>query len=379
MMQINQEIIEDLSDWDLLCYFLPPGWREKARETGALTRARGIADAESLLRLLLMHLANGCSLIETAVRARESGLGTVSSVALWKRLQKAEEWLRWMAAEVRAKGDPSLPAIGRRTRAVDASTVSEPGSTGTNWRVHYVVNLMDLQCDFFELTDWSGGETWRRIPVKEGDVLLGDRIYSTPRSVAHVVDGKGDVLVRLNPHSLPLYHSDGKRLSVLGRVRELRVGEVGDWPAYVLHPEGHWIAGRLIALKRSREATRRVRKQLQQRASHKQKNVSPASWKAAAYMLAWTSLLEEYPAEDLLECYRFRWQIELVFKRLKSIMGLGHLPKKDPASARAWLHGKLLVGLLVERIIGEASAFSPWGYRLVSPAKPLAGNRVRLS
>jgi hypothetical protein len=53
----------------------------------------------------------------------------------------------------------------------------------------------------------------------------------------------------------------------------------------------------------------------------------------------------------VLEYYRLRWQIELVFKRMKSILGLGHLPKKDPISSQAWLEGKLFVGLLIERMI----------------------------
>jgi hypothetical protein len=43
--------------------------------------------------------------------------------------------------------------------------------------------------------------------------------------------------------------------------------------------------------------------------------------------------------------YRSRWQIELAFKRMKSLMGLGHLPKKDPVSCRAWLIGAKTISL----------------------------------
>ena len=83
--------------------------------------------------------------------------------------------------------------------------------------------------------------------------------------------------------------------------------------------------------------------------------------------------------EHVLELYRGRWQIELAFKREKSIMGLGHLPKHDPKSCRAWLHGKLFVWLLAERLVDYARAFSLWGYSLEqasSRAQILCGQPV---
>src|ERR1022692_1297525 len=184
-------------NWSILRTFLPKGWKEMARSTGALRRARDIPDAESLLRLLLMHVVNGYSLAETAVRARELGM-ELSAVAVFKRLRASEEWLRWLAEQQRGRQPVAVESQGRPVRVVDATTVSEPGSTGTDWRVHYVVNLSNLQCDFFQLTDVKGGETLRRIPVRSGDIILGDRIYATPVGVAHVKAAQADILVRLN-------------------------------------------------------------------------------------------------------------------------------------------------------------------------------------
>jgi IS4 transposase len=66
----------------------------------------------------------------------------------------------------------------------------------------------------------------------------------------------------------------------------------------------------------------------------------------------------------VLDWYRLRWQIELVFKRLKSLARLGHLPKYDDQSSRAWLYGKLFVALLTHKLIRQARDFSPWGYQL---------------
>lgn len=349
-------------DWAVLRRFLPAGWEEEARRSGALRRARGVDGAESLLRVLLMHLAAGCSLAETAARAQAAGLAKLSAVALFKRLQASEEWLRWLAAEQRKLLAAPLPESARRLRAVDATVVSEPGSTGTDWRVHYSINLTTLQCDFFEITDVRGGETVRRVPIEKGDVVLGDRAYSNAAGIAHVVEAGGDVLFRLNWQALPLYHEDGRRVNVFAALRRLKVGEIRELSCWVLPAEGDAIPGRLIAVRRSAAATRHVIRKMELQASKKQKIISERRRRGAQYFMIWTTLTEETPADKALGFYRSRWQIELSFKRMKSLLGLGHLPKKDPTSARAWLHGKLLASLLVERVIQAANATSPWGY-----------------
>ncbi|MHC4192232.1 MAG: transposase, partial [Planctomycetota bacterium] len=73
---------------------------------------------------------------------------------------------------------------------------------------------------------------------------------------------------------------------------------------------------------------------------------------------------------DVLEWYRIRWQVELVFKRFKSIAQLGHLPKHSDDSSKAWLYGKLFVALLTEKLISHASSISPWGYILEEQSAP---------
>lgn len=358
---LADEMVGD--DWPVVRDLLPKGWEEQARKTGAWRRSgRKLENPDALLRILMIHLAAGYSLKETASRAKQAGLGQMSAVAIFKRLQASEEWLRWLAAGERALLVRKTPKLKRRLRAVDATTVCEPGSTGADWRLHYAINLTNLQCDFFELTDVHGGETWRRVPVEAGDVLLGDRIYSNPAGVAHVLHAGGDVLVRLNPHSLPLYDSEGARVNVLPTVCRLKVGQHLDLPTWVKSEAGESFAGRLVVLRRSAAATRNEQRRLARKASKQQRNVSPQRLKLARYLMIWTTLPPVHPAADITEFYRWRWQIELGFKRMKSILGLGHLPKTDPASARAWLHGKLLTSLLVERMIQTANTFSPWGY-----------------
>ena len=366
---------EDLiiENWAVLRTFLPTGWEEMARESGALLRARDFPDAETLLRVLLLHIGNGCSLAETAVRARHLGI-VVSPVAVFKRLRASEEWLRWLAEQLRGQQRRTMETHGRPVRVVDGTSVSEPGSTGTDWRVHYAINLADLQCDFFTITSVAGGETLRCVPVHAGDIVLGDRIYATAVGVAHVTKAGADIVVRLHRTALPLFDAAGRRVNILQRFRSLPVGNVQQWSTRVRCADGSWVPGRLLAVRRSVQSARIVRARMERYAKKHRKVISPESWKAAAYFAAWTTLPDTFSAPEVLELYRLRWQIEMAIKRLKSLLGLGHLPKKDPASARAWLHGKLFISLLVERMVETANSFSPWGYGPELTPQPLARN-----
>ena len=66
-----------------------------------------------------------------------------------------------------------------------------------------------------------------------------------------------------------------------------------------------------------------------------------------------------------------------MFKRFKSLAQLGHLPKFDDDSARAWLYGKLLIALLTEKIVRHARTLSPWGYDMQAYVQYVEGLQVR--
>src|SRR5664279_313388 len=372
-MEDATKSLPELENWEVLSTFLPPQWAQQARSSGAMRRARYISDPAIVLRILLLHLASGCSLAETAARAQAAGLAKISAVGVFKRLRAAEPWLRWLAQQMRGAAELPLEIVGRRVRAVDATAISEPGSTGTDWRIHYALNLADLECDFFALTDvHQGGESFRRVPIRAGDILLGDRVYASPPGVKHVVGAGGDVVVRLNRQSLPLYHRHGRRMELLPWLRRLPAADPREGVAWVRYGSGERTRGRLIALRQSAEVTRWTRQRVQRRAQRNQQELSAEALEFAEYFMLWTSLPERVAATQILQLYRLRWQIELVFKRMKSILGLGHLPKKDPRSAQAWLEGKLFVGLLIERMIAAVS-FSPWGFSL--PTAPQSVER----
>jgi hypothetical protein len=363
-------------EWRLLTSFLPSDWRDLARSRGAIRRQRGVNDPDALLRLLLLHVASGLSLRQAVARATILGWSSMSDVALLKRLRSSESWLGELASKMYwasrfAERRSSIPTK-RRIRAVDATTVEEPGATGTDWRVHYSILLPEIRCDFYEVTDVTGGESYKRFPVEQGDIILGDRGYSHREGAAHVIRAGGDVVVRLNSSSFPLLEQSGKPFDLLSHLRRLKGHVPGEWG--VLFELGdERFAARLCAIRKSKTAAEAAKKRATHEASRKGKQVRLETLDCAEYVFVLTSVVkEDLTTIDVLDLYRLRWQIELVFKRLKSLLRLGHVPKKNDLSARAWIQAKLLTALIIERLSSEACFFSPWGFDIRTTALSVA-------
>jgi hypothetical protein len=367
-------------DWKTLLGLLPPDWERAAHRSGAVARLRGFDSVNEILRTLLLHVGCGYSLRETVVRAKAAGIAEVSDVTLLNRLRQAETWLQGLCQELLKENGVQWPGpeLRRQVRAVDATVIKEPGKTGSQWRVHFSLRLPELHCDFFQITATEGlgtAEHLRRFPAAAGDIILGDRGYSHSSGIAAIYNQGADVIVRVNPCSLPLYGATEQPLAWLPKLRKIRAAcTVHTWPVWV-HEQPRCIAGRLCAVRKSKHAMALAQRRLTARLQKQQRQIKPETREYAGYVLVFTTLREcDMGAQQVLEYYRFRWQIELVFKRLKSILAMGHLPKYDEKSARAWLYGKLLVALLTQKLAHLGAAFSPWGC-LLWPAQntqPLA-------
>ena len=129
-------------DWELLLSFLPAGWEEMASKFNAIKGLRKDKSPAKLLRVLLIHIGCGYSLRETVVRAKKAQLADLSDVALLKRLRKCKDWFAAMCVALfNERGIKLLSTTGFQMRTFDATTVKEPGATGSLWRIHYSVSL----------------------------------------------------------------------------------------------------------------------------------------------------------------------------------------------------------------------------------------------
>ena len=170
-------------DWSILLSFFPDNWKELAATTNALKGLRKEKDTENYLRTLLLHLACGYSMRETVTRAKLANIADISDVALLWCLRKSKEWFHSLCVSLFEEQGIALTRGGVfQVRLFDATTVKEPGKTGSLWRIHYSGTLPTLSCDFFKLTETKGkgtGEFFFQFSIKKGDYIIADRGYST--------------------------------------------------------------------------------------------------------------------------------------------------------------------------------------------------------
>lgn len=363
-------------DWDLLKTFFPSDWREQARTAGALKGLRQDKSEENYLRTLMIHVGCGYSLRETVVRARKAKLADLSDVALLKRLRKSKDWLYGLCCSLFEERGVRAP----RTKMppvclIDGTQVKEPGKTGSLWRIHYSLRWPSLKCVYFKLTPTEGAgsaETLQQFPFRAGEHILADRGYSLASGIHYVVGQGAFLTVRLNTQSVRIINEKGEPFKLVQRLKSVRrTGQIASWKVLIPWGANRPVRARLCVVRKSKKAIALAHKKLRQKASKKGSELQPETLLYAQYVIVLSTFDEtRFPAKLVLDWYRVRWQVELVFKRFKQIAGLGHLPKYDDDSAKAWLYGKLFVALLSEKLIQHARALSPWGYELETSPPP---------
>jgi hypothetical protein len=355
---------------------LPADLEASARAHRALLRKRGVPSAEALLRLCLAYGYSGLSLRGTALWAREAGVAALSDVALLNRLRQAVPWLRHLLSQQLAPRaclptEPLASDTPLCLRLVDASTVSRPGSSGSDFRLHLLWDLRRQEMAAVELTPAAGagtGERLERFSAEAGDVVVADRGYGHRAGIHTLHQAGARLIVRFSEQTLPLQDREGKPFDLLAALRGLQGTQVGDFPVQTApqgpekSPRTPAVPGRVVALRKSPQAAEAARRQVREQARKRGHTPDARALEAAEYVFLFTTLPERVPAALVLEVYRFRWQIELAFKRLKSLLLLDELLAQDEHLCQAFLLAKLLAALLVEDLTHRYTAFSPWGY-----------------
>jgi len=338
-----------------------------ALQTKAIERRREVVDGAALLRLALARGPGGLSLRQTAAWASMLGLAELSNPGVLYRLNQATEFLAALVERLLVAKVPGaeLRWPDRTLCVADGTCVSNPGSSGTDWRVHGVFDLGRGGFSHLELTDPHAAEALERGAPQPGEIRIGDRNYARApvlRRFRVQSEGRADFIVRLGWNALRLTNPAGRPFDLTGYLQCLPPGsnphEV-NLHAWVGRDEPP-LSVRLVVQRKAAEAADATRSALRRAAATKGKALDPRSLVAAEFMILATSLPRNgYSAKAVLAAYRLRWQIELAFKRLKSLLHIDRLPTHTERGSRSWLYAHLILALLCDDLSQDFLDSSP--------------------
>jgi hypothetical protein len=373
--------IDPERDWKKLLSYLPDNYEELARELRLFNTQwpnAKVTSVEQLLRMILLHVGADMPLRQTVVTIAQGGGPRVSQVYLHQKMRRAHGYLAALVERMVSRSSrEALPErwAGYEMLCLDGSTVSGPGAEGADLRMHAVLRLHDLRVRDVRVTSAADGETLKRFQWLPDQLVIVDRGYANPPGVVWTVEHGTDVLVRLNRGALPLYTADDTPIDVLQWCRGLRGHRATERPASVILREGRGarervrrVDGRLIGFRlheaEAQEAKERVRRE-------EGKTVTAEQLEAAEYIMLFTSApVGRLSSARCIEAYRLRWQVELQWKRWKSICHFDKLPNYRDDTMLSWLTAKVLLGLILDRI-GSA--------KLNSSSRPMARQPWKLT
>ena len=351
-------LVEPGEGWLEVQKELPADLDALAKESRALVRGRKIHSAAALLRLVLVYAVADWSLRQVGAWGVIQGVAEVSDVALLYRFRQCQHFLGRLLVLVLQQRNAWLRCMaGVHLRLTDITVVSQPGSIGTDWRTHLSLDLGQLCIDGVEVTDGHAKESLARFPSQPGDIWVGDRAFAFAKKMAVVLAAAAFFIVRIGWYSLRLTTPEGTPLDLMQWLKTLEC--TTERPVGLATPLSTF-ALRLIACPLPPDKAEAARERIRKLARKKGKKVQANTLLAAGYVLLLTNLpAVTWDPTRILFVYRLRWQIELQFKRLKSLLHFDQLRAQDPQLAQTYLLAKLLAALLLDRLVQQAEADNP--------------------
>ena len=262
--------------------------------------------------------------------------------------------------------DTKLLRPFRRILLVDSSSwdISEklrnvlPGSGGAasaaNCKLQTVYDYKSGELEFLDVTAGTVPDNryTEHLPsmLQKGDLLLVDLGYFKLKTLSEIIAKCAFFLTRFLVRTL-LKDAHTKAPIDLAKHLSRLQGNACEMDVLMGANKRYPVSCRLIALRVSEEVANKRRRRLKKEAKKKGRSVS----KYHLCMCDWTLLITNIPQrwlplEMVRAFYTVRWQIELLFKQLKSILHIHQSATGNENRLRCELYGKLIGAALIHRI-----------------------------
>ena len=190
------------------------------------------------------------------------------------------------------------------------------------------------------------------------DLLLIDQGYFKLDTFAAIL-AKGAFFLTRFLVSTTLTNADsGEAIDLRKTLKSLRAN-TGEIPVVMGPQAAKGVTARLICLRVSQQVAEKRRKRLIKDAAKKGRTVSELHLELCAWTMLVTNIPQAWlPLEMCRALYTLRWQIELLFKQLKSILRIHNSDTANEHRLRCELYGKMIIAVLVHRLHAAANSAS---------------------
>jgi hypothetical protein len=371
MFFLSKDTVEDgklqepriLASWDQeVVPTLPKNLEEQAWRLGAMVRKGGkVQSASDLLRALLAYVLIANSFRGVGVWGVVAGVADMAGTSWRERMIKAGDWLYWLLNELlkpeRQEPHPLLNKTGyERIELVDASNVKEPGEKGMLWRIHCMYSLCTQQFHQIQVTNKKVAEGMKHFSMEKGVVYVHDSAYGYRGGIAATEEAGAYSVSAFHPNTFPVEDAEGKAIDLITWLKTFHAeaGTIKSLSAFYKYKKKRY-AIRIIALRRTEEQAKgQVRKKKNRIGGGGKKKIQKESLYLSNWLLVLTTLPEkDWTCQEVLSLYRARWQIEMIFKRIKQLLAAHRLRAKTAETAKATIAAILVSWVLQQEVAVE--------------------------
>ena len=233
-----------------------------------------------------------------------------------------------------------------------------PGSKGAassaNCKVQLCYEYLQGSISFFDIvpgtTSDNGYTSYLPDMLKPGDLLITDLGYFCLNTFKRIAESKAYFLSRFHAGTC-LY--DAQTLAPIDLCSVLNAIEAPTHEIDVfMGAEKHNRIGcRLICLRLSKELAEQHRRRHKQNARRKGRTVNPRYLFLSGWIVMITNAPSHWlPTNIVRPFYSLRWQIELIFKQLKSVLAIHHVTTKNKNRLYCHVLGKLIMAVILHKI-----------------------------